>query len=205
MSHKDNLPGPAVSVTVTSTSTPTSTDQNSGDDAEMKQVWKFIYIDMTYVKSIPGIILASEFIISLLCIISVSIPNHEGCAQLYGSTYSYIEFTSSSCLVTCIIWYCLYLFAITRKIGFLRWDIGHMIWCAFYILNYFIASCVLAAHVCGQGGYKAGTAFGFICLIVLLVDGGLTFRGIYQRYQEQKSSRSGQQQQQPAEAAEVQY
>ena len=33
----------------------------------------------------------------------------------------------------------------------------HVIWCAFYILNYFIASCVLAAHSCQQGGYKAAT------------------------------------------------
>lgn len=171
-----------------------STDEKT-DDGEMKQVWRFIYIDMSYVKSIPGVLQASEFIISLLCIISVSIPNHAGCAQLYGSTYSYIEFTASSCIISCIIWYCLYLFAITKKVGFIRWDISHVVWCAFYILNYFIGSCVLAAHACGQGGYKAGTAFGFICLIVILVDGGLTFRDVYERYRSRGSQTSTQQQQ----------
>ena len=62
-------------------------------------------------------------ILSLLCIISVSVPKNEGCAYLYSGSYSYMEFTSSSCLISCIIWYGLYVLAVTKKIGFVRWDI----------------------------------------------------------------------------------
>jgi len=28
-------------------------------------------------------------------------------------------------------------------------------WCAFYVFNFLIASSVIAAHACSQGGYKA--------------------------------------------------
>lgn len=202
MSDKDGPPGGAVSVAV---SAATSTAQNT-TDSDMRQVWRFVYVDMSFVKSIPGLLLAGELILSLLCIISVSIPDSIRCNHDHGGTYSYVEFTSSSCLITCIIWYCLYLFAITKKVGFIRWDISQLIWCAFYVFNYFIGSCVLAAHVCDQGGYKAATAFGFLCLIVLLVDGFLTFRGVYSRYKEGKSSASGSSQQEtPKEAEEAQY
>ena len=62
--------------------------------------------------------------LSLLGLICVSIPKDEGCAYLYGSTYSYFEFVTSSCMITCLIWYALYAFAITKKVGFVRWDIG---------------------------------------------------------------------------------
>lgn len=201
MSDKDMPPPYPGGASVTVGDMPPA-DQTTGEDSEMRQLWRFIYVDMSYIKSIPGIIQAAELILSLLCIICVSVPKNEGCAYLHSGTYSYMEFTSSSCLISSIIWYALYCFAITKKIGVVRWDITQVIWCAFYALNYFIASCVLAAHVCQQGGYKAATAFGFLCLIVILVDGFLTFRDVYNKYKSGKSSSS---QQYPTEAQQAQY
>ena len=33
----------------------------------------------------------------------------------------------------------------------------YVLWCSFYILNSFISNCIMTAHVCRQGGYKAIT------------------------------------------------
>jgi len=62
--------------------------------------------------------------LSLLGLISVSVPKNEGCAFLYGATYSFYEFVASSAFILCLLWYILYAFAITKKLGFVRWDIA---------------------------------------------------------------------------------
>ena len=62
MSDKDGPPGGAVSVAV---SAATSTAQNT-TDSDMRQVWRFVYVDMSFVKSIPGLLLAGELVSIIL-------------------------------------------------------------------------------------------------------------------------------------------
>ena len=59
MSEKD-IPGQG-SVAVDMATTAVTTNQNA-DDSNMKQLWKFIYIDMSFVKSIVGILMAAEIV-----------------------------------------------------------------------------------------------------------------------------------------------
>ncbi|XP_045193065.2 uncharacterized protein LOC123549219 isoform X2 [Mercenaria mercenaria] len=163
--------GPAVATTAATVAAaaPSGGDStNAGNNSEMKHIWKFIYIDLSFVKSLCGIFVAAELVISLLGLISVSVPKNEGCAYLYSGAYSYYEFTSSSCFIVSLIWYVLYALAITKKLGFVRWDIAEIVWIGFYIFNYLISSAVIAAKACHQGGYKAAAAFGFICWGVLI-------------------------------------
>lgn len=62
MSDKDSPPPYPGGPSVTVGDMPPVDKTSAGDDSEMKQVWKFIYIDMTYIKSIPGIIQAAELV-----------------------------------------------------------------------------------------------------------------------------------------------
>ncbi|KAL4235206.1 membrane raft polarization [Mactra antiquata] len=156
----------STAVDVTTAGGAGNSDENK--DGEMVQIWRFIYFDMSFVRSMFGIFVAAELGLSLLALISVSVPKDEGCAFLHSSTYSYFEFTASSCFVVNLVWYFLYLLAVTRKLGFVRWDIGEVIWLGFYIFNYLIASAVIAKDACRQGGYKAAAAFGFLCFFVLI-------------------------------------
>ena len=63
MSDKDMPPpypgGPSVTV---GDMPPADQTTGSGDDSDMRQIWRFIYADMSYIKSIPGIIQAAELV-----------------------------------------------------------------------------------------------------------------------------------------------
>lgn len=183
--------GPDVATAAATVATaPSGGDNAKSDDTEMKHVWKFIYIDMSFVKSLYGIFVAAELIWSLLGLISVSVPKNEGCAYLYSSAYSYYEFTASSCFIVSMVWYFLYLFAITKKLGFVRWDIAEIVWIAFFILNYLIASSVIAAKACGQGGYNAAAAFGFFCWGVLIAHEFFEIRSFLEKRNSNSAGRS---------------
>ncbi|WAR12988.1 CKLF4-like protein [Mya arenaria] len=129
--------------------------------------------------SLLGLICVSG--LSLLGLICVSVPKNEGCAYLYSSTYSYYEFVASSGFIISLVWYFLYVLAITKKLGFVRWDIAELVSNAFFIFNYLIASSVVAAKACGQGGYSAAAAFGFFCLIAYGVHEYFTVRAFLER------------------------
>ncbi|KAH3776407.1 CKLF-like MARVEL transmembrane domain-containing protein 4 isoform X2 [Dreissena polymorpha] len=167
MMSASDIPGSGMATTVVTATAGDAVGSATGEGHEMKHIWKFIYIDMTYVKSLFGILLAAEMVLSLLGLICVSIPKDEGCAYLYSSAYSFYEFVASSCFILSLIWYILYLLAITRKLGFVRWDIAEIATNGFFILFFLIASSVIAAKACGQGGYNAAAVFGFFCMIVL--------------------------------------
>lgn len=158
-------------------------EMTDAGDSDKKQIWRFIYADMAFVKSNYGIIVVIEILLSLLGLISVSVPKNEGCAYLYGSAYSYYEFTCTSCFIVSLIWYLLYVLSITSKLGFVRWDIAEIAWCGFYIFNYLIASSVIAAKSCYQGGYQAAAVFGFLCLIALGVHMFLVGRSFLEKRQ----------------------
>ncbi|XP_060595040.1 uncharacterized protein LOC132749326 [Ruditapes philippinarum] len=189
MSDADG-PGVATAAAAVATGVPTGggDNTNTGDNSEMKHVWKFIYIDLSFVKSLYGIFVAAELILSLLGLISVSVPKNEGCAYLYSSSYSYYEFTASSCFIVSLVWYILYALAITKKLGFIRWDIAEIVWIGFYIFNYLIGSAVIASKACGQGGYKAAAAFGFLCLIVLIAHEFFEVRAFVEKWKGSKGN-----------------
>ena len=66
MSEKD-IPGQgSVAVDLATNTTMTSTGEG-GDDSNMKQLWKFIYVDMSYIKSIVGILVAAEMVSFNFC------------------------------------------------------------------------------------------------------------------------------------------
>lgn len=178
----------AATVAVSAATSSNDGNTNAGDGSEMKQIWKFIAIDLAFIKSLYGIFVAGEIVLSLLGLISVSVPKNEGCAYLYSSTYSYYEFTSSSCFIVSLVWYILYALAITRKLGFVRWDIAEIVWIGFYILNYLIASSVTASQACMQGGYKAAAAFGFLCMFVLAAHEVFEVRAFLEKRRESGSA-----------------
>ena len=48
---------------------------NTGDSSEMKHVWKFIYIDLSFVKSLYGIFVAAELVSVLFKLFTVKPVN----------------------------------------------------------------------------------------------------------------------------------
>ena len=50
-----------------------------------------------------------------------------------------------------VSWQCMYVDREDTKLQRL------VLWCSFYIFNYFISNWIMTAHVCGQRGYKAAT------------------------------------------------
>ncbi|KAK3603412.1 hypothetical protein CHS0354_009391 [Potamilus streckersoni] len=96
----------------------------TNSDTDMKQLYKCIYVDVSFVKSITGIITAAEIILSLLGLIIVAASYIKECDFLYGKTYSYFDFVSGSCFFTSGIWYLLNALGVLKKFGVIRWDIG---------------------------------------------------------------------------------
>ncbi|KAL3860279.1 hypothetical protein ACJMK2_010421 [Sinanodonta woodiana] len=162
----------------------------ANSDTEMKQLYRCIYVDVSFVKSIIGIIMAFEIILSLLGLIIVSASYIEACDFLYGKTYSYFDFVTASCFFTSGAWYILNALGVLKKFGVIRWDIGELIWCGFYTFNFLISSSVLAAHSCYQESYKAGAAFGFFCLIVIAGHGIWELKRFFDKRRQSSSSQS---------------
>ena len=49
-----------------------ATDTVKGDDSNMKQIWKFIYVDMSFIKSLYGILYAAELVSTVCSIVEIS-------------------------------------------------------------------------------------------------------------------------------------
>ncbi|KAK3732041.1 hypothetical protein RRG08_026428 [Elysia crispata] len=163
--------------------------QETTTTSTIAYIWK-IPIDKTYVKSIIGILKVVAAVLSLIAFICVASGRSENCDDKYSSTYNYFEFVSISAFFTLLIFWMIHTITLSSRLFFklVPWLLVDLIYCAVYIVFYFIANCVLAAQSCGKDNNKAGTAFGFF---VLFCYGGNAFLG----FRDWQSSR----QQRPAD------
>ncbi|GFR61823.1 CKLF-like MARVEL transmembrane domain-containing protein 4 [Elysia marginata] len=140
-------------------------------------LWK-IPIDKTYVQSIIAILKVVAAVLSLIAFICVASGRSDNCDDKYSSTYNYFEFVSISAFFTLLILWTIHTITLSSRLFFklVPWLLVDLIYCAVYILFYFIANCVLAAQSCGKDNNKAGTAFGFFVLICYGGNAFLSFR-----------------------------
>ncbi|XP_048752866.2 CKLF-like MARVEL transmembrane domain-containing protein 4 isoform X2 [Ostrea edulis] len=126
-------------------------------------------INVTFARSFLGIFEAVIILLSLISLICAGAGANLACDYNYGSNYGFYEFVAGSVFITYLIDYVIFIISIDEKlclklVPFLFW---HFVVGAMFTLLYLIASIVMAAHICGQGGYAAATVFGFISTVVM--------------------------------------
>ncbi|KAK6186401.1 hypothetical protein SNE40_008442 [Patella caerulea] len=153
----------------------------SSSEAHNKKEVFGLTLDIGYIKSIHGMLRAGEIFLTLVAFICVSSSRNEACDFLHAATYNFFEFTSMTAFLSTLIIYVIFILEVHNKIffRFVPWLLADALWCVVFALMFFLASCVLAAHVCHQGGNQAGAAFGFFSCAAIGADGvlsGLQFR-----------------------------
>ncbi|KAL5022126.1 hypothetical protein ScPMuIL_001281 [Solemya velum] len=155
----------------------------NGEEDHIREVF-CIPVNMTYVTSITGILTAAEMVVSLIGLIIVAATDQPGCVYLYGSTYSYYEFVTVTWMILCMVRYLMFCLTLYRRLCFniVPWMIVELIMCLLFGIMFLIAGATIAAHVCFQSGYRAGAAFAFIGLILIIGDIIVMFIRIRREY-----------------------
>ncbi|XP_046354297.2 CKLF-like MARVEL transmembrane domain-containing protein 4 [Haliotis rufescens] len=170
---------------------PESASQNTNKEGRETVDLKWgIYIDITYCKSIHGILTAAITIISLIGFICLSAGRANiYCDAVYGSGYSFYGFVSMSDFLTGLINYIIYVLVLYEKIifKFVPWKIWDLIWSSVWSFFYFIASILVAVQACGQAGNAAAAVFGFMALGLHLAMAYFSFKA----WREERSQPGG--------------
>ncbi|XP_048253467.1 uncharacterized protein LOC124133697 [Haliotis rufescens] len=119
-----------------------------------------IYIDVTYCKSIHGILNAALTVVSLVgWVFALNGVISRDC----GTGYGFYEFVSGSVFITGLISYVFSSIVIHQNIRFkfVPCKVKDMIWYSVWSVLYFIASVMVALDVCGQSEIDAATVLGF--------------------------------------------
>ncbi|CAH1801177.1 unnamed protein product [Owenia fusiformis] len=122
-------------------------------------------LDREFVKSIPGILKVVQMVLSLIGFICVTTGNKLICP--YGSAFGWYEFVSMGAFWSTFALYLLYLLKCQDRCcacPWLNWNFIELIYLGIVIICWFIAAIVMAVQNCGQGGFQAGSAFGFFAL-----------------------------------------
>ncbi|KAK3085695.1 hypothetical protein FSP39_007359 [Pinctada imbricata] len=129
-------------------------------------------LNLTYMKSILGILNAAEIVLSLCGLISIAAAFQPVCDFKYGSSYGFYDFIGSTVFVTRTILYILFVLSVEEKwcMKFVPWLIVRFFVLAVYALFYLIASIAVVANICYQDGNTVAGIFGFMVTGVLAAD-----------------------------------
>ncbi|XP_046549516.1 CKLF-like MARVEL transmembrane domain-containing protein 4 isoform X2 [Haliotis rubra] len=114
-----------------------------------------------------GILTAATTIISLIGFICMSAGRADiYCDAAYGSGYSFYGFVSMSDFLTGLINYIIFMLVLYEKIifKFVPWKIWDLIWSGVWSFFYLVASILVIAQACRQGGNYAAGVFGFVAM-----------------------------------------
>ncbi|XP_078335351.1 uncharacterized protein LOC111134320 isoform X2 [Crassostrea virginica] len=152
-----------------------STEESENRSAEKQSVpigSTSLSINISFVKSLLGIFQGVVIILSVICLICAGAGANLSCDYTYGSNYGFYEFVAGTVLLTYFIDYIIFAISIDEQwcMKFIPWLLWHFVTGIVFTFLYFIASIVMASHVCGRSGYAAASVFGFITTVVLGVE-----------------------------------
>ncbi|KAL5022123.1 hypothetical protein ScPMuIL_001278 [Solemya velum] len=131
-----------------------------------------ISINSGYLTSVTGVLNAVEIVLSLIGLIVVSASATSACVTVYGDSYSFYEFTTSTWFILSFLRYALFGLSLEAVLCFkmIPWTLVILGTELVFSMFMLISGSVVASNDCFKGGYRAAAAFAFMCLGAMVVD-----------------------------------
>ncbi|CAN2389479.1 Membrane-associating domain [Pristimantis euphronides] len=146
--------------------------QPTTEPVRQNRGWRGIHCDGDYVRSVPGVLKASQVVLALLAFICIeTIMECAPCEGLY-----FFEFVSCSAFVVTGVLLLMFSLCLHERVPHINWILTDLVNTGLSALFFFIASVILASLNHRSGAEISAAVFGFLATISYTVNTYLAFR-----------------------------
>ncbi|XP_015905012.1 CKLF-like MARVEL transmembrane domain-containing protein 8 [Parasteatoda tepidariorum] len=131
-----------------------------------------IYLDSSYLKSVPGILKIVECVVDLCGFISMIVVT----SKYYYPSGTFYEFVSMSAFIISLFLLIFHLFHFTDAMQFIPWLLLEVIFSIIWAILYLIAGGISASWADAHSALASAAFFAFVAVVLYLYEGFSKFR-----------------------------